>query len=246
MKQCMGVLAGAVAAGMLVATQVSAHGIWFAPRANQVALVYGVGSEDLDMVKRMPKVKSMTGYDEQGREVPTGLKVTGPLPLVDLANQPAIVAASLDNGLWSKTPDGKWHAKGKDEVPNAIVSEWTMKYAVHVRLPVSVEIPQLTGQTLQIVPVGNKLPDKQGMLARYRVLYEGQPVQGAVVKSDYVTDPDAKGTKTGADGTVSVRVRNTGLNVVTAILQVPPPDPRKVNAVEHLATLSFIVPHEPE
>lgn len=246
MKQTFGALGCLALAGMMAATQAAAHGIWFAPRANQIALVYGVGSEDLDMVKRMSKVKSVTGYDEQARELPTGLTVTGPLPLVDLTNQPAVVAAVLDNGLWSKTPDGKWHAKGKDEVSNAIVSQWTIKYAVYMRLPLGVELPQLTGQTLQIVPIGNKLPDKQGMMARYRVLFEGQPVQGAVLKSDYVTDPDAKGVKTGADGTAAIRVRNTGLNVVTAILEVPPPDPRKVNSVEHLATLSFIVPHEPE
>src|SRR5690348_2433037 len=122
-------------AGIGAASVAQAHGIWFAERSNQLALIYGLGADDLDMIKRQPKVKSVTAYDDQGKEVSTQLTASGPLLVVNTDNQPAIVAGVLDNGLWSKTPDGKWLNKGKDEVPNATESMHTFKYAVHLMKP---------------------------------------------------------------------------------------------------------------
>ena len=246
MKVVKFVAIATLVAGAFVATAADAHGIWFAQRSNLLALIYGVGADDLDAVKRQPKVKSVTGYDETGKEVATQIAVNGPLLVVNVDNQPAIVAAVLDNGLWSKTPDGKWHNKGKDEVPGSVVSEHTYKYAVHLRMPLENALPVLPTQTLQIVPVDKKLPEQMGKPLKLRVLYQGKPVQGAKVLPDFVTDPDAKPLKTAKDGTVTIKVRNQGLNVVTAIFDSPPYDPAKTNKVEHLATLSFVLPHAPE
>lgn len=237
--------AAGVVAALGAATVAQAHGIWFAQRSNQLALIYGVGAEDLDMVKRLPKVKAVAAYDENGRELPTQLAPNGPLLLVNTDNKPAILAAILDNGLWSKTPDGKWHNKGKDEVPDATKSEHTVKYAVHLR-GLNVAPPLLPAHKLQIVPLVKQLPDKMGQALTVRVLYEGKPVQGASVQADYVTDPDSEPVKTGADGTATIKVRNQGLNVVAAILATPPADPAKTGSDEHLATLSFVLPNLPE
>ncbi|HEY1152082.1 MAG TPA: DUF4198 domain-containing protein, partial [Pseudoduganella sp.] len=154
-------IAALVAAG-LAAGSVQAHGIWFAQRATQLAFLYGVGADDLDSLKRLPQVTSMAGYDAGGKAVPTKLEPDGRLVLVNLENQPAVVAAVLDNGTWSKTPDGKWHKKGKDEVPTAVVSEHTWKYAVHLRAPLSAPLAPLPDQVLQVVPVEAKLPAMLG------------------------------------------------------------------------------------
>jgi uncharacterized GH25 family protein len=238
-------LVASVMAGLGAATVAQAHGIWFAQRSNQLALVYGVGADDLDMVKRLPKVKTVAAYDEDGKEVPTQLAPSGPLLVINTDNQPAVVAAVLDNGLWSKTPDGKWHNKGKDEVPEAVVSEHTVKYAVHLRR-LNVATPVLPDHKLQIVPLVKQLPEQMGQALTVRVLYEGKPVQGASVQPDYVTDPDSQPLKTGADGTATIKLRNQGLNVVVATLATPPANPAKTNRDEHLATLSFVLPHLPE
>ena len=233
--------------GAIATTGVYAHGIWFAQRSNQLALIYGVGADDLDAVKRLPKVKSITGYDEAGKPVETKLvATTDRLLLVNLDNQPAVVAAILDNGRWSKTADGTWHNKGKDEVPNAIVSETTIKYAVALRLPLSVPLGPLPEHTLQIVPVSAKLPELLGQPMKVRVLFQGKPVAGAKVQADYVNDPDSKPVKSGKDGIVNLKVRNQGLNVIVATFDGPPDDPAKSNKVEHLATLTFVLPHKPE
>ena len=238
--------AAALAAGLTLAAGAQAHGFWFAQRANQLAMVFGVGADDLDVVKRLPKITSFTAYDEDGKEVASKLTPTGPLVVVDIDNQPAIVAAVMDYGMWSKTPDGKWHNKGKDEVPDAVISEKNYKYGVHLRRDLGKTVPMLPKQTLQIVPVKDKLPAKMGEPMKVKVLFQGKPVAGARVLADFVNDPDAKGVKTGKDGSVTIKVRNQGLNVLVAVFDGPPEDPAKTKKCEHLATLSFVLPHEPE
>lgn len=241
----LAVVAGLIA-GMGAASLAQAHGIWFAQRSNQLALIYGLGADDLDMIKRQPKVKSVTAYDEHGKEVATQLTASGPLLVVNTDNQPAMVAGVLDNGLWSKTPDGKWYNKGKDEVPNATVSEHTFKYAVHLLKPLHGPVPILPGQKLQIVPVGDQLPEQMGKPLKIRVLFNGKPISGAEVQPDLLNDPDSVPLKTAADGTVTIKVRNQGLNVVVARFDSPPAEPAKANNDEHEATLSFVLPHLPE
>jgi nickel transport protein len=239
-------IVASIVAGMGAASLAQAHGIWFAQRSNQLALIYGLGGDDLDVIKRQQKVKSVTAYDEQGKEVSTQLTPSGPLLVVNTDNQPAIVAGIMDNGLWSKTADGKWYNKGKEEVPNATISLHTFKYGVHLRRPLDGAMPVLPGQKLQIVPVGKRLPDQMGQPLTVRVLYDGKPAHGAEVQPDLLNDPDSEPLKTGADGTVTIKVRNQGLNVVVAKFDSPPSEPAKTNSDEHEATLSFMLQHLPE
>jgi uncharacterized GH25 family protein len=236
----------AMVAGLAASSMAQSHGIWFAQRSTQLALLYGIGADDLDMVKRFPQVTSMKGYDADGKAVPTTAHVDGRLVLVDQENQPAMVAAVLDNGTWSHTPDGKWHKQGRDEQPTATVSEKNTKYAVHIIGPLTKPLPLLPEQTLQIVPVEGKLPALLGEPIKLRVYYKGKPVAGARVMHDWLNDPDGKPVLTGADGTVTIPVRNQGLNVIVAIFNSPSEEPKKYDHLEHLASLSFVLPHAPE
>jgi uncharacterized GH25 family protein len=245
MKKIAALAAATLTAGLLTTFTVDAHGIWFAQRATQLALIYGVGADDLDSVKRLPLIRTVWGYDASLQPVKTSLRVAGPLLLVDSEAAPVVVAAVLDNGTWSRTPEGEWLKKGRDEVKNATVSEKTIKYAVHIGGPLSGALPPLEGQTLQILPVG-AVPALLGQPLKLRVLFQGKPVANARVLSDFVNDPDGTPVKSGADGTVTIKVRNQGLNVVTAILDGPADDPSKIDKIEHLATLSFVLPHAPE
>ena len=154
MKKIAGLAAvAATTLGLLTTSTVDAHGIWFAQRATQLALIYGVGADDLDSVKRLPLIRNVAGYDASWQPVKTSLRVAGPLLLVDSEGEAIAVAAVLDNGIWSKTPDGEWVKKGRDEVKNATISEKTIKSAVHISGPLSTALPPLKGQTLQIVPL---------------------------------------------------------------------------------------------
>jgi uncharacterized GH25 family protein len=236
----------ALAAGLVAAAGAQAHGFWFAERSKQFAMVFGVGADDLDMVKRMPKVTSFAAYDADGKEVASKLTPTGPIVLVDVGANPAFVAATMDYGTWSKAPDGEWYEKGKDEVPGATVSEKNYKYGVNIRGKLTKPVPLLPKQKLQIVPVNASIPEKMGQPIKLKVYFDGKPAAGARILHDWVNDPDDKGVKTGKDGTVTIKVRNQGLNVIVAVYNTAPENPAKTNTVEHLASLSFVLPHEPE
>lgn len=229
------------------AAPLSAHGIWFAQRAKQLALVYGVGADDLDAVKRLPLIKSVAGYDADWAPVKTSLRAAGPIPLVDSDEPVAAVAAVMDYGLWSKTPDGEWHNKGRDEVPTATLAEHNWKYAVYLTQTPTKQVPLFEGHMLQLVPVGTTIPQKMGEPIKVRAYFKGQPIAGATIMSDYVNDPDeAAPVKTAADGTAAIKVRNQGNNVLMAIYVGPADDKSKADHSEYRASLSFVLPHLPE
>lgn len=234
-----------IALAAIVSAQASAHGIWFAERSKQLAIIYGVGADDLDAVARLPKIASITGFDEDWDKVDAELTPTGPLLLVTSDDHPAAVSAVLNTGVWSKTGEGHWVDKGRDEVPDAILSEETVKYAVHIRGPLR-KVPYIETQELQILPIGDSFPEMLGEEQTYQVLHKGKPIAGALVKADFVNDPDAKPARTDKNGKVTLPIRNQGLNVVVATFDAPTDRPKIIDKYELLATLSFVLPHEPE
>lgn len=243
-----GLIATTLCAGTLlaVAAPLNAHGIWFAQRARQLALVYGVGADDLDAVKRLPLVKAVTGYDADWAPVTTSLRAAGAIPVVDSDEPLSAVAAIMDYGYWSKTPDGEWHNKGRDEVPTATLAEHNFKYAVYLAQVPTKPVPLLEGHVLQVVPVDPAIPQKMGEPMKVRVYYKGKPIAGATVMQDYVNDPDEVApAKTAADGTATIKLRNQGLNVLMAIYVGQTTD-KKVDHEEYRAALSFVLPHLPE
>ena len=121
-KLCQFVTASVAAASMLVGGQAYSHGMWFTERSSQLAVIYGVGADDLDTVKRFDKITSITGYDSDWNEVDAQLIKAGPMVLVGGDDYPDAVSAVMNNGIWAKTKDGKWHAKGRDEVPAAVTA----------------------------------------------------------------------------------------------------------------------------
>lgn len=235
-------VAGSIAS---LTTAASAHGIWFAQRAKQIALIYGVGADDLDAVSRLDKVTSVEGFDADGSPVAASLRVAGAIPVVDSEEPLAIVAAVMDYGMWTRDTSGRWYNTGKDEVEGDIqVSEHNFKYAVHM-YALDAQVPIIESHALQVVPVG-PIPEDKGAPIMVKALYKGQPAAGVDILTDYVTDPDQIPAKTGADGTTTIRLRNQGLNVVVGIMIADTDNPTKYDRIEERATLSFVLPHLPE
>lgn len=243
-----------ISAGVAMATVLAAcassaanaHAIWFAQRARQLALVYGVGADDLDAVKRMPLINSVQGFDAQGNPVPTSLRAAGAIPVVDSKVPLAIVAAAMDYGMWSKDAAGEWHNKGRDEIKSATVSEHNFKYAVHLNQLPTRPVPMIAGHKLQLVPASLAIPQKMGEPIKVRAYYDGKPIAGVDVKADYVNDPDQEATKTDVDGYATIPVRNQGINVLMAIYVGPTDNPAKYERMEYSASLTFVLPHAPE
>jgi uncharacterized GH25 family protein len=246
MKKLMrSALAVATLTGFAATIPAEAHGIWFAQRAKQTALIYGIGADDLDMVKRLPLIKATTGYDANWQPVDTALRAAGPIVLAESKGPAVALAAIMDNGNWTKAPNGKWHNAGRDKVPDAVRAEHTYKYAVHLTGQPTKPMPALPGHTLQVVPL-EAIPTEMGKPLKLRVLFQGKPQAGVSVQRDLVTDPDQEPQKTDADGVVTVTLRNQGLNVIAATYVASPAEPKLVDHDEHLATLSFVLPHAEE
>lgn len=223
----------------------SAHGIWFAQRAKQLAVIYGVGADDLEAVKRQPNMESVQAWDADLNPINAQLRTNGSLVVVDTDEPPAIVSAVLQNGTWSWAPDGEIVKKTREELPTSTKTETTIKYAVTIQGALTKPMPLIPAQALQISPVG-KIPEKLGEPLTYRVTWMGKPVAEAGVINDMVNDPDAIEVKTKADGTVTLPVRNQGLNVIRAVLVTPSDNPARTDRYEHTATLAFTLAHKPE
>lgn len=235
-------LSATVALPMVAA---DAHGIWFAQRAKQLALIYGIGADDLDMVKRLPMVDSVAAYDADYKPVAATARIAGAIVLIDADSQPTVVAAVMPYGIWSRVGDGEFEKKTLEEMPNATVSTKNVKYATSIQGPLKGSIPALPKMVLQIVPDA-PIPATLGAPMKYKVLYMGKPLAGARMINDMVNDPDAKEQMTGADGTITMPVRNQGLNVIRAVYDGPTDQPKLYKQIEHTATLSYVLPHLPE
>jgi nickel transport protein len=259
MKRCT----VAAVATLSMVSLAQAHAIWFTQRSGQTALIYGHGAEDLNLKPRANKIGDVAGFDAQARPVEISTEVTDYLYLVDVKAKPVVLTATMDNGLWSKAPDGKWSAKGKDEVPGAAESGYYLKYAIHLRAPLAakpqvpaapaasaagqrVALPMLPNLDFQVLPQSDPAALHAGGALKLKVLYKGQAVAGAKVIADVVTDPDAKPLLTNRHGEVTVRIRNQGLNVVEVSYRSAPLDAAKANYTEHTGTLSFVLAHKPE
>jgi nickel transport protein len=236
----------ALAAALCSALPAGAHEIWFAQRSGKLALIYGAGAHDLDMVKRLPKVVSTQGLDAEGKTVPAELKATENLVIVEAAPEAALITSVMDNGLWSKTPDGKWHNKGRDEVPDAVVSGRYYKHATFLRKRPAGAMAPVPGLKFQIVAVGKTFPTKKGQPLTVQVLFEGKPAAGAKVYQDAVTDPGGAHVISDKNGRATFQVRNGGLNVLLAEFQARPENPAQTLMTEHVATLSFMYDPPPE
>lgn len=241
-RYILGVL---LVAALMANGSAHAHGIWFAQRSGELALIYGEGGDDLDMVKRLPLVRHVTGFDASGLPVRTGLSAVGKLVIADLQEEPTMIAAMVDNGIWTKSADGRWHKKRRDQVPDAASSSHNFKYAIHLLKPLKQQIPNLPEHRLQITPLAG-IPASMGQPLRLQVLYRGKPAAGVEVLPDLLNDPDGRPFVSGADGIVTIQVRNQGLNVIAARLVVSSDDPAATEKIEHLATLSFRLAHAPE
>lgn len=239
-------LAVTTVASALASSTAQAHAIWFAQRAKQLALVYGVGADDLDAVKRMPLVNAVTGLDSDAQPVAASLRAAGAIPVVDSDEPLAVVAAVMDYGVWSRDKAGEWHNKGHDEIKDATISEHNFKYAVHINELPKKPIPLFAGHKLQIFPANPAIPQVMGQPLKVRAFWDGKPMAGVDIRNDYVNDPDQVPVKTDAQGYATVPVRNQGLNVVLGVYISASDNPARYRRMEHSATLSFVLPHEPE
>jgi nickel transport protein len=233
-------------ASVMLSNKALAHGIWFAERSGQIALVYGHGAEDLDMIKRADKVGALLAFDANGNTLPTAWTRSDYLLLADTRAKPQVLATSLDNGYWCKLQNGQWAAGGRDEAAQAKACGRYIKYTVRLQGALSSPMQAIEGQRLQITPLSASLPTRVGQPIRLRVTFDGRPAVGALVTQDYAGHPDAKPIRVGSTGVISMATRNQGLNVISAAFEALSEDRAKADTLSLFASLSFALGHAPE
>lgn len=223
--------------GALSLSQAQAHGLWTEERRGNIEVVYGHGAEDSAF--KAQKVSGAWAYDMSGKMIPVTVERLADHARLQPLSHPAMMAVALNNGMWSQTADKKWVNKGRTEVPGAVTALQTFKYSLAIYQP-GAKLPKLEQIKLLILPEVDPLTVGPGKSLPVRVLLDGKPAAGVMLIGDYRNAPNTLSTETDKDGRAQVLVRNEGLNVIAAQVEVPVKDSTDVNSRGLFSSLTFL------
>jgi uncharacterized GH25 family protein len=222
---------------LLCASQVSAHGLWTEERRGNIEVIYGHGAEDNAF--KAQKISGAWAYDVGGKMIPVNVQRLADHARLQPLKPPAVMAVALNNGMWSQTPDKKWINEGRSKVPGAIESTQTFKYSLAIYQP-GAKLPKLDQMKLLILPEVDPLTVGPGKSLPVRVLLDGKPAAGVKLVGDYRSAPNTLSTETDADGRAQVVVRNEGLNVISAQMEIALKDNADVATRGVFSSLTFL------
>jgi uncharacterized GH25 family protein len=222
---------------LLCASQVSAHGLWTEERRGNIEVIYGHGAEDNAF--KAQKISGAWAYDVGGKMIPVNVQRLADHARLQPLKPPAVMAVALNNGMWSQTPDKKWINEGRSKVPGAIESTQTFKYSLAIYQP-GAKLPKLDQMKLLILPEVDPLTVGPGKSLPVRVLLDGKPAAGVKLVGDYRSAPNTLSTETDAEGRAQILVRNEGLNVIAAQMEIPLKDNPDVATRGLFTSLTFL------
>ncbi|MHC8322267.1 DUF4198 domain-containing protein [Pseudomonas sp. GB2N2] len=222
---------------LLFAAEVSAHGLWTEQRRGTVEVVYGHGAEDNTF--KPQKISGAWAYDVSGNMIPVSVQRLADHARLQPLKPPAVMAVALNNGMWSRTADKKWVNKGRTKVPGAVESIQTFKYSLAIYQP-GAKLPALEQMKLLILPEVDPLTVGPGKSLPVRVLLDGKPAAGVKLIGDYRSAPNTLSTETDSEGRAQVQVRNEGLNVIAAQMEVPVQGSADVSSRGLFSSLTFL------
>ncbi|WP_460160375.1 DUF4198 domain-containing protein [Pseudomonas sp. S2_B10] len=217
--------------------QVSAHGLWTEELRGNIEVVYGHGAEDNAF--KAQKVSGAWAYDASGKMIPVSVERLADHARLKPLKPPALMAVALNNGMWSQTADKKWINEGRSKVPGATEATQTFKYSLAIYQP-GARLPKLDQIKLLILPEVDPLTVGPGKSLPVRVLLDGKPAAGVKLIGDYRSAPNTLSTETDKDGRAQVLVRNEGLNVIAAQVEVPVKDSVDVDSRGLFSSLTFV------
>ncbi|MFJ7107728.1 DUF4198 domain-containing protein [Pseudomonas sp. NPDC098740] len=223
--------------GLLCASQVSAHGLWTEQRRGNIEVIYGHGAEDNAF--KAQKISGAWAYDVGGKMIPVSVQRLADHARLQPLKPPAVMAVALNNGMWSQTADKKWINEGRSKVSGAIESTQTFKYSLAIYQP-GAKLPKLDQMKLLILPEVDPLTVGPGKSLPVRVLLDGKPAAGVKLVGDYRSAPNTLSTETDAEGRAQVLVRNEGLNVIAAQMEIPLKDNPDVATRGVFSSLTFL------
>ena len=223
--------------GALLAGQASAHGLWTEQRRGNIEVIYGHGAEDNAF--KAQKISGAWAYDLGGHMIPVTVERLADHARLKPLKAPAVMTVALNNGMWSQTADKQWVNQGRSKVPGAIQSTETFKYSLAIYQP-GAKLPALEPIKLLILPEVDPLTVGPGNKLPVRVLLDGKPAAGVKLIGDYRSAPNTLSTETDAEGRAQVLVRNEGLNVIAAQMEVALKDNPDVATRGLFTSLTFL------
>lgn len=217
--------------------QVSAHGLWTEERRGNIEVIYGHGAEDNAF--KAQKISGAWAYDASGKMIPVSVERLADHARLKPLKPPAVMAVALNNGMWSQTADKKWVNEGRSKVPGATEATQTFKYSLAIYQP-GAKLPKLDQIKLLILPEVDPLTVGPGKSLPVRVLLDGKPAAGVKLYGDYRSAPNTLSTETDKDGRAQVLVRNEGLNVIAAQVEVPVKGSADVDSRGLFSSLTFL------
>jgi uncharacterized GH25 family protein len=200
-------------------------------------VIYGHGAEDNAF--KAQKISGAWAYDLGGKMIPVTVERLSDHARLQPLKPPAVLAVALDNGMWSQTADKKWINEGRSKVPGAIESTQTFKYSLAIYAP-GAKLPKLEPIKFVILPEVDPLTVGPGQSLPVRVLLDGKPAAGVKLVGDYRSAPNTVSTETDAEGRAKVLVRNEGLNVIAANMEIPLKDNKDVATRGVFTSLTFL------
>jgi nickel transport protein len=225
---------------LLPVTQlVLAHDTWIEKRDGQLLVLRGhdgsVEAYDPTLVKE-PKATDVKGQVIAMEVVKNKENAT-----LSPTGDPAIVAALYDSGYWLKTTDSwkkstKREGKGKYDILESIKSlQWCKSV-----LAATSESLKPVGQGFEIVPQKDPMSVRVGDKLSIEVLYDGKPVEGAIVTTGGGHASDSKSPlKTDKEGMVSVMIEKAGFQMVKASHKVLIKDDSDADILSLATTLTY-------
>jgi uncharacterized GH25 family protein len=102
---------------------------------------------------------------------------------------------------------------------------------------------RVLGFTVEIVAEANPLKIHAGDAMRVRILHEGKPLAGALVKAIALEDPDnTLSARSGKDGRVSLRLPRKGVWLIKTVHMLPAPSETGADWESLWASLTFELP----
>ena len=224
-------------AGLFASSGAFAHGLWTEQRRGNIEVVYGHGAED-DAFKA-EKISGAWAYDVTGKMIPVTVERLADHARLQPLRKPAVLGVALDNGAWSKTPDGKWVNQGRSQVPDSTESLHTFKYSLAIYAE-NAKLPDLKALKLVIVPETDPLKVGPGKPLPVRVLADGKPLAGVELVGDYRGAPHQVSATTDAEGRAQVMVRNEGLNIISASVYLPVKNDPNIESRGLFTSLTFL------
>ena len=219
----------------LAALPASGHDLWFERDGKGYVLLQGHRHSAHQGAEIVPyeaaDVKSLLCAEGSGAAKPVTASVTYP---ARAAADCAAVFAVLSSGYWTKTA---WETKNVPKTGiSGVVKSWLSEETVKRIERWSPALARPVSEQIEITPLADPLKLAPGDKIAVRVSFAGKPRAGVPV----AYDGDVRGA-TGEDGSVSIRIRRAGMQMLSASLEEPLADGR-ADTVIRTAALVFELP----